>query len=139
MKWLTALETDNEPITLCRLMNAFRRKGVKIVNLTMSAAPQGFTLLALVETGPGEIEHLRNFLRRTEGVARVACYRHERGEEAPFAFDPAEPAHLTGFLETLPGASVTFTGEGRYLVEYPPVFSGAPGAEQQVEMAFLPN
>lgn len=130
MKWLTALKTDNDPITICRLMNGFRRKGTSIINLTLTAADDGFTLLALVETGADEVEHLRNFLRRTEGVTKVACYPHEPAEDLNVMFDDAEPPHFAGFLHTLPGANVTPNGQGRYLVEFPQVIESAAEAAE---------
>ena len=34
MKWLLELETEKDPISICRLMNIFRRKGVNIVTLS---------------------------------------------------------------------------------------------------------
>ena len=49
MKWLIALETDNDPIAACRLMNIFRRKGLKIATLTLAAQPAGFSMMVLVE------------------------------------------------------------------------------------------
>lgn len=114
MKWLAALATDGESITLCRLMNVFRRKGISIAALTMNAAPGGFTVLALIDTTAPEIEHLRSFLRRTAGVSQVACYRHQAGNAVAFGGEGVEPASLR---ETLPPAHATLGGESRYLPE----------------------
>jgi acetolactate synthase regulatory subunit len=68
MQWLIALDTNGDPITSCRLMNIFRRKGVSIVTLAMAARPEGFSVVALAETPESEVEHVFNFLRRVEGT-----------------------------------------------------------------------
>ena len=139
MRWLTALETDNESITLCRLMNIFRRKGINIASLTMHAKPEGFTLLALVEAGPAEIEHLGNFLRRTEGVTKVACYRREGGSSIPFPFGEAEIPSLTRFLETSRVASAAFAEGGSHALEFPETIRADASAGETEEPRFLPN
>lgn len=126
MKWLTALETDGELITLCRLMNIFRRKGISIAALTVNAAPRGFTVLALIETTAPQIEHLRSFLRRTAGVSEVACYRHEAGNAVAFHGRGVEPASLR---EALPAAHATLTGESRYLPEIWEAIEANPAPE----------
>src|SRR6266581_1487823 len=78
MQWLLELETDKDPIATCRLMNIFRRKGVGIVTLSLEAGAAEFSMKALVETAESEVAHIFNFLRRTEGVRHVTCYRDER-------------------------------------------------------------
>ena len=77
MEWLLELETEKDPISVCRLMNIFRRKGVNIVTLSLEAGAAEFSMKALVETAESEVAHIFNFLRRTEGVRHVTCYRHE--------------------------------------------------------------
>jgi hypothetical protein len=77
MRWLLTLETEKDPIATCRLMNIFRRKGVAILKLELASAAAGFSLSALVETRDADVPHLFHFLRRTEGVREVTCYRHE--------------------------------------------------------------
>ena len=77
MQWFLELETEKDPISICRLMNIFRRKGVNIVALSLEAGPAEFSMKALVETAEFEVAHIFNFLRRTEGVRHVTCYRHE--------------------------------------------------------------
>lgn len=131
MKWLISLETDNDPISACRLMNIFRRKSVKIQTLTLAAQEAGFTLMALVETPEADVEHIFNFLRRTSGVHHVDYYRHEPTTDASFLFmDAAEDASsVTRILETLPGARLLFASQGNYLLEVP--------AESGVERASL--
>ena len=63
MQWLVALDTNIDPITSCRLMNIFRRKGVSIVTLAMAARPEGFSIIAVVETPESLVDHIFNFLR----------------------------------------------------------------------------
>ena len=77
MRWLLALETEKDPIAICRLMNIFRRKGVSILKLELTSLATSFALSALVETRDSDVPHLFHFLRRTEGVREVTCYRHE--------------------------------------------------------------
>ena len=82
MQWFLELETEKDPISTCRLMNIFRRKGVNIVTLSLEAGPAEFSMKALVETAESEVAHIFNFLRRTEGVRHVTCYREERAANA---------------------------------------------------------
>lgn len=119
MKWLAALETDKDPITTCRLMNIFRRKGMKILTLALVAKPDGYSLMALLETAEGAVEHLFNFLRRTEGVEHVTCYRHEPSQNASFVFTDAASASISRFLEAFPGSKLVFASQGKYLLEIP--------------------
>src|SRR5437773_1615199 len=103
MQWLLELETEKDPISTCRLMNIFRRKGVSIVALSLEAGPAEFSMKALVETAESEVAHIFNFLRRTEGVRHVTCYRHE----------PAAGASVTG-----KGDSLGMTSQAARLPEY---------------------
>ena len=103
MQWLLELETDKDPIATCRLMNIFRRKGVGIVTLSLEAGAAEFSMKALVETAESEVAHIFNFLRRTEGVRHVTCYRHE----------PAAGASVTG-----KGDSLGMTSQAVRLSEY---------------------
>jgi acetolactate synthase small subunit len=129
MKWLISLETDNDPISTCRLMNIFRRKGVKISTLTLAVQSAGYSLVALVETPEADVEHIFNFLRRTAGVHHVDYYRHEPTTDASFLFidAAADASSVTRILETLPGAKLLFASQGNYLLEVP--------AESSVERA----
>ena len=79
MQWLLQLETERDPISTCRLMNIFRRKGVSVLRLELESGPASLSILALVETKESDVPHLFHFLRRTEGVREVTCYRHEAG------------------------------------------------------------
>lgn len=82
MRWMMALETEKDPIAICRLMNIFRRKGVSILRLELESGASNFSLSALVETRDSDVPHLFHFLRRTEGVREVTCYRHEPSADA---------------------------------------------------------
>src|SRR5690349_20764023 len=82
MQWLLELDTEKDPISICRLMNIFRRKGVNIVTLSLEAGPAEFSMKARVETAETEAAHIFNFLRRTQGVRHVTCYRHEGSANA---------------------------------------------------------
>lgn len=85
MQWLLKLETEKDPIIICRLMNIFRRKGVSILRLELEAIGSTFAVTALVDTRESDVPHLFNFLRRTEGVQEVTCYRHEAETDDPGA------------------------------------------------------
>jgi hypothetical protein len=126
VKWLTALETDGESITLCRLMNVFRRKGISIAALTMNAAPRGSTVLALIDATAPQIEHLRSFLRGTAGISQVACYRHEAGDAVAFSGEGVESASLR---DGLPPAPATLAEESRYLPELWEAMEANPACE----------
>jgi hypothetical protein len=121
MQWLIALETNSDPITSCRLINIFRRKGVGIVTLAMAARPQGFSIITVAETPESEVEHIYNFLRRVEGVQHVTYYRHEPQGDASFVFIDSEPqSHtLARVLKDFPDAKMVFGSSGKYLLEIP--------------------
>ena len=121
MQWLIALETNSDPITSCRLINIFRRKGVGIVTLAMAARPQGFSIITVAETPESEVEHIYNFLRRVEGVQHVTYYRHEPQGDASFVFIDSEPQSqtLNRVLQDFPGAKMVFGSAGKYLLEIP--------------------
>jgi hypothetical protein len=82
MQWFTLLETNDDPITACRLMNIFRRKGLKIVNLSVAAQDQGFSWMAVLDVPEADRQHLFNYLRRTEGVEQVTWRPHAPASEA---------------------------------------------------------
>ncbi len=121
MQWLLALETENDPIPACRLLNIFRRKGVRIDTLTLAARPAAYSLVALVETPETEINHIFNFLRRTEGVLQVSCYRHEPAAEAKFLFIDAgtDGDHTVKLAEFFKPSKCIFASRGKYLLEVP--------------------
>jgi hypothetical protein len=119
MQWLISLETENDPIPACRLVNIFRRKGVKIGTFNLTAQAAGFSLMAVVETPEGEVEHLFNFLRRTEGIRQVTYYRHEPSAHANFVFvdSIADPSMVVRFSQAFPESKIIFASNGKYLFE----------------------
>jgi len=121
MQWLVTLETEQDMIAACRLMNIFRRKGVKIETLVMATRPAGFSIMAVVETVETEVEHLFNFLRRTAGVQHVSCYRHTPAANASYVLVDADPtsASVTRILEVFPKSKLIFANHGKYLLEIP--------------------
>ncbi len=121
MQWLVALETDNDLIATCRLMNIFRRKGLKVLALAMASRPEGSSLFAVLDSPEADVDHMFNFLRRTEGVQQVTYYRHDVSGEASFAFVDAgsETPGVSRILQTLPGTKLVFANQGKYLLEIP--------------------
>ena len=121
MQWLVALETNSDPITSCRLMNIFRRKGVGIITLAMAARPEGYSTIAVVETPEAVVEHIFNFLRGVQGVQHVTYYRHEPLGDASFVFIDADPesSSLARFLQNFPESKLIFASHGKYLLEIP--------------------
>ena len=121
MQWLLTLETNNDMISICRLMNIFRRKSLKITTLTMTARPAGFSLMGVVDSAEGDVDYLFNFLRRTEGVQHVTCYRHEAFPNASFIFIDSEEDNsgVTRVLEAFPESKLIFASHGKYLLEIP--------------------
>ena len=121
MPWLLTLETDNDMISVCRLMNIFRRKSVKITTMAMTARPAGFSMMGVVDSAEADIDYLFNFLRRTEGVQHVTCYRHETSPNASFVFIDSEDDNTgaTRVLEAFPESKLIFASQGKYLLEIP--------------------
>lgn len=138
MKWLISLEIDSDPIAACRLMNIFRRKGLKISTLTMAAHPTGFSMMVLVDAPEASAEHIFNFLRSTAGVHHVDYYRQEPSANASFLFiDGAEDSSSAArILETLPGSKLLFAGHGKFLLEVPA--AAAQAHPDFAEAGFLP-
>jgi len=121
MQWLLTLETNNDMISICRLMNIFRRKSLKITTLTLSARPLGFSLMGVVDSAEADVDYLFNFLRRTEGVQHVTCYRHESLPNASFIFIDSEEDNsgVSRVLEAFPESKLIFASHGKYLLEIP--------------------
>ncbi len=121
MQWLITLETEQDLIVTCRLMNVFRRKGLNMTTLAMAARPQGFSMMVVMDSPESEIEHLFNYLRRTDGVERVSYYQHQTSADASFVLidADADTSRVAEMLETLPGSKLLFAGHGRYLFEVP--------------------
>jgi len=140
MQWLLTLETDNDMISICRLMNIFRRKGLKITTLAMTARPAGFSLMGVVNSAEGDIDYLFNFLRRTEGVQHVTCYRHEPFPNASFVFIDSEEDNsgVTRVLEAFPESKLIFASHGKYLLEIPAEKRFGSVSAGSQDPAFLP-
>lgn len=135
MQWLISLETENDPIPACRLLNIFRRKGVKIGTFNLAAKAPGFSMMAVVETPEGDVDHLFNFLRGIEGIRHVTYYRHEPAAEASFVFidSSADSSVVSHFTQTFPESKMIFASNGKYLFEVLPgknARNSTPGFDQ---------
>ena len=121
MQWLITLETEQDLIVTCRLMNVFRRKGMTIVTLALATRPNGFSMMAVLESAEPDVDHLFNFLRRVEGVQRVSYYRHNTSLDAAFVFIDAleDTSRVADILKTFPGSTLIFASHGKYLLEVP--------------------
>ncbi len=118
MEWLVALEAENNPIVLGRLLNAFRRKGVEIKTLTLGTRTAELSLMALVDSPEESVEHILHFLRVMVGVREVACYRHEPSGKASFIFmETDDHSSVAKVLADFPLSRLIFASQGRYLVE----------------------
>jgi len=121
MQWLITLETEQDLIVTCRLMNVFRRKGLKITTLAMAGRPNGFCMMAVLDSPESDIDHLFNFLRGMEGVERVSYYQHHTAADASFVFidADADTSRVAEVLNTFPGSKLIFASHGKYLLEVP--------------------
>ena len=121
MQWLITLETEHDMIVTCRLMNVFRRKGVKISTLALATRPHGFSMMAVLDSSASDIDHLFNFLRGMEGIERVSYYQHQTSADASFIFLDADPdsTRVAEVLNTFPGSKLVFASHGKYLLEVP--------------------
>jgi len=114
----------------CRLLNIFRRKGLKITTLAMADRPRGFSVMAVLNSPESDIEHLFNFLRRMEGVERVSYYQHQISSDASFVFidADADTSRVAEILKTFPGSKLIFASHGKYLLEVPAESRRQPAA-----------
>jgi hypothetical protein len=121
MQWLVTIETEHDMIAVCRLMNIFRRKGMKIATFALVTRPAGFSLMAVVETPETEVGHLFNYLRRTEGVQHVSAYRHTLAADADYVLIDVDPnsSSVARILGTFPKSKLIFASHGKYLLEIP--------------------
>ena len=121
MQWLITLETEQDMIVMCRLMNVFRRKGMKITTLAMATRPHCFSMMAVLDSPESDIDHLFNFLRGMEGVERVSYYQHQVSADASFVFidADADASRVAQVLKTIPGSKLIFASHGKYLLEVP--------------------
>jgi len=121
MQWLITLETENDMIVTCRLMNVFRRKGMKISTLALASRSHTFSMMAVLDSPESEIDHLFNFLRSMEGVEHVSYYQHQTSADASFVFldAGADSSRVAEMLNTFPGSQLIFASHGKYLLEVP--------------------
>lgn len=121
MKYLLTIETLDDVIVICRLLNMLRRKGARVLTLVMSLTPEGYCLMALAEIKESQAEHLFHFLRRAEGVRHVTYYRHETGAAAAYILVDGEGGSIDAarWAERLPGAKLIFSGHGKAFLEAP--------------------
>lgn len=140
MQWLITLETEQDMIVTCRLINVFRRKGMKISTLAMATRPHCFSMMAVLDSAESDIDHLYNFLRGMEGVERVSYYQHQISAEASFVFidADADTSRVAEVLKTFPRSKLIFASQGKYLLEVP-VESRRPSAAPDYSLPeFLP-
>jgi hypothetical protein len=140
MQWLLTLEMNDDMILICRLMNIFRRKSLKITTLVVASRPLGFSLMSVVESPDADIDYLFNFLRRTEGVQHVTCYHHESFPNASFVFVDSEEDNsgVAQVLKAFPESKLVFASHGKYLLEIPVEKRRNPASAGSREPAFLP-
>jgi hypothetical protein len=121
MQWLITLETEQDMIVTCRLMNVFRRKGMKISTLAIATRPHCFSMMAVLESAESDVEHLFNFLRGMEGVERVSYYQHQTSTDASFVFidADADTSRVAEVINTFPASKLIFASHGKYLLEVP--------------------
>ena len=118
MQWIIALEADNNPIVLGRLLNVLRRKGIGINTLTLGTRTTELSLMALVESPEESVEHVFNFLRRMEGIRDVTYYRRESSGMASFIFiETDDNSAVAKILGNFPLSKLVFASQGKYLVE----------------------
>jgi hypothetical protein len=140
MQWLLTLETNGDMISICRLMNSFRRKSLKITTLVMTVRPAGFSLMGVVESTEADMDYLFNSLRQTEGVQHVTYYRHESFPNASFVFidSEADNPSVTQVLKAFPESKLIFASHGKYLLEIPVERRRNPASAGARDTAFLP-
>lgn len=119
MRWLLTIDTENDLIVVCRLMNIFRRKGISVKDLAVSSESERFCLTVLFEATEGEAEHIFNFLRRTEGVSHVACHRNAASDSPSFILAEAEAAsaYAARWAEFLHSPRWVFVSQGKALLK----------------------
>jgi len=136
VKWLFVIETEDDLIVICRLMNAFRRKSVKPLSFAMASSPEGYGVIFVVELPESEVEHHFHYFRRTEGVRHVTYYTHSPEAPASFVFvDVKAPSlELSQWPLLFPGSRLIFASHGKALLEVPPDFAHRAA----LEGGFLP-
>ena len=125
MKWIFAIEAENDLIVICRLMNALRRKALAPSSFAMSRSAEQYSVTLMAELPESEAEHYFNFFRRTEGVQHVTYYRHSSEAPASLVYvDMEAPAlNLSRSAELFPGSRLVFASHGKALLQVPADFS----------------
>jgi hypothetical protein len=102
-------------------MNDFRRKGLKIASLAMAGRPQGFSMMAVLDSPEADIDHLFHYLRGVEGVEHVSYYQHHTSADASFVFvdGGADAARISEVMHSFPQSKIVFASHGKYLLEVP--------------------
>ncbi|MGH9356453.1 MAG: hypothetical protein ACRD10_10015 [Terriglobia bacterium] len=134
MKWIFAIEAENDLIVICRLMNALRRKALAPSSFAMSRSAEQYAVTLMAELPESEVEHYFNFFRRTEGVQHVTYYRHNPEPPASFIYvDMEAPAlELSRWAQLFPGSRLVFASHGKALLEVPADFSADRPLEHNV-------
>jgi hypothetical protein len=140
MQWLITLETEKDLIITCRLMNAFRRKGMQITTLAMADRAAGYSMMAVLESPESDVEHLYNFLRGMEGVEHVSYYQHQASSDASYVFIDSDEKAARGaeVLKTFPDSRLVFASHGKFLLEVPTASRRKPAAPAFGLPEFLP-
>jgi hypothetical protein len=122
VKWLFTIDTENDLIVFCRLVNIFRRKGLNISWMSIGALSGAYRIIAVFQGSADEIDHIFHFVRRTEGVCHVAYYREGGTGPASFVFSDGEgeAPEAARWPDIFPGARLAFAGQGKLLLEIPP-------------------
>ena len=121
MQWLIILEMDSDPIALCRLMDVFRRKGLKIASMTVASGSVKTSFVALVECDEAHMDHMFHFLRRSADIQKVSYYRNQEvGSATHLLLTPTDsPVKSVGrILQGVPGARLVFSSGESYLFEF---------------------
>ena len=121
MRWLIILEMDCDPIALCRLMDVFRRKGLKVASMATTSSAIKTSFVALVECDEALMEHMFHFLRRSAGIRKVSYYRNQGVRSATHLL--LTPTDSLGksvgrILQGVPEARLVFSSGESYLFEF---------------------
>jgi hypothetical protein len=96
--------------------------------------------MGVVDSAEADVDYLFNFLRRTEGVQHVTCYRHESFPNASFVFIDSEEDNsgVSQVLEAFPESKLIFASHGKYLLEVPVERRRSAVSAGPRDPAFLP-
>lgn len=120
MRVLFTIDAESDLIAFGRLVNTFRRKGIGLDRMTLASASEAFRIVVLFEAPEAEIEHIFNFVRRTEGVRRVGYHRPGGPEDSvSFALVDIESERpgSDGWTQIFPHSKWVFASDGKALIE----------------------